>query len=259
MTKEQLWLHFQGKYPVTDAHVVADRRIGFVGFPSHEHAKNAVKYFNKAFIRMSRISVTLAKPIELKRDPLGQAAPVSQRSSQRREQRLKEDDVTSRKRKRESNDDGGNVELPRETRIEQPSNTVDANAQVGNTGKEENEPQENIQTLSTEQEDEVQTTAKSDADWLRGKTSRLLDLVGDKEDSLKTVATEPNGIDYKPENGKNEETGEETIPAETTATPDEIQLSIPNARLFVRNLPFKVREEDLRNAFSAYGRISEVS
>lgn len=259
MTKDQLWSHFQGKYPVTDAHVVADRRIGFVGFPSHEHAKNAVKYFNKTFIRMSRISVTLAKPVEVKRDPLGQAAPVSQRSSQRRERRQKEDDVVSRKRKRESNDDGLNVEVPQERQIGQPSNTVDADATPENTGKEEDEPQENNHPMSTDEEDKVQTAATSDADWLRGKTSRLLDLVENKEDSSKSVTAEPDGVDYRPENGISEESGEDSTPAKNTETPEEAHLSIPNARLFVRNLPFDIREEDLRHTFSTYGRISEVS
>ncbi|KIV81599.1 hypothetical protein PV11_03772 [Exophiala sideris] len=258
MTKEQLWSHFQGKYPVTDAHVVADRRIGFVGFQSHEHAKNAVKYFNKTFVRMSKISVTLAKPVEVKRDPSGQAAPVSQRSSQRRERRQQEDDFISRKRKREANDEGEKVNLPQGRRVEEPSNSTDATSQVANPGKEDNEPQENVPPTGAEQEIEVQTTAASDADWLRGKTSRLLDLVEDRDVSSKTVAPEVNGVDYLPENDGPDVEGEETRQPNTTSSPEESQLSIPNARLFVRNLPFVIREEDLRKTFSAYGRISDI-
>jgi len=258
MTKEQLWSHFQGKYPVTDAHVVADRRIGFVGFQSHEHAKNAVKYFNRTFIRMSKISVTLAKPVEVKRDPLGQAAPVSLRSSQRRERRQQEDNLISRKRKRDANDEGGKVDLPREKQNGEPSNATDANAHVQDTGKEETEPQENAPTMAAEQEDGVQTTAASDADWLRGKTSRLLDLVEDGGDSSKPGATEVKGVDYMPLDDGSDEKGEETTHTRITPPPEE-SLSIPNARLFVRNLPFDIREEDLRKTFSAYARISEVS
>ncbi|KAI1621077.1 nucleolin [Exophiala viscosa] len=258
MTKEQLWSHFQGKYPVTDAHVVADRRIGFVGFQSHEHAKNAVKYFNKTFVRMSRITVTLANPIEVKRDSSGQAAPVSQRSSQRRERRQQEDNVITRKRKRETTEDGGKADLPQERRIEGPGNTTDTHPQVENPGKEEDEPQEIVPTTATEQEDGVQTTAASDVDWLRGKTSRLLDLVEDAEDTWKPVASEVDGVDYMPVDDGSDRKGEETTHVNTTSTPEELQLSIPNARLFVRNLPFDIREEDLRKTFSAYGRISEI-
>ncbi|KAK4181255.1 putative multiple RNA-binding domain-containing protein [Triangularia setosa] len=57
--------HFsaQGR-EVTDVKLIPNRRIGFVGYKSHEDAARAVKYFNKSFIRMSRIGVDLAKPIE---------------------------------------------------------------------------------------------------------------------------------------------------------------------------------------------------
>lgn len=56
--------HFsaQGR-EVTDVKLFPNRRIGFVGYKSHEDATKAVKYFNKTFIRLSRISVDLAKPV----------------------------------------------------------------------------------------------------------------------------------------------------------------------------------------------------
>jgi RNA recognition motif-containing protein len=56
--------HFsaQGR-EVTDVKLIPNRRIGFVGYKSHEDAARAVTYFNKSFIRMSRIAVDLAKPV----------------------------------------------------------------------------------------------------------------------------------------------------------------------------------------------------
>jgi len=56
--------HFsaQGR-EVTDVKLIPQRRIGFVGYKSHEDAAKAVKYFNRSFIRMSRIAVDLAKPV----------------------------------------------------------------------------------------------------------------------------------------------------------------------------------------------------
>lgn len=56
--------HFsaQGR-EVTDVKLIPNRRIGFVGYKSHEDAAKAVKYFNRSFIRMSRIGVDLAKPV----------------------------------------------------------------------------------------------------------------------------------------------------------------------------------------------------
>lgn len=58
--------HFstQGR-EVTDIKLIPHRRIGFVGYKSHDDAARAVKYFHKSFIRVSRISVDLAKPVRL--------------------------------------------------------------------------------------------------------------------------------------------------------------------------------------------------
>jgi len=60
--------HFaaQGR-EVTDVKLIPHRRIGFVGYKSHEDAARAVKYFNRSFIRMSRIAVDLAKPVRAPR------------------------------------------------------------------------------------------------------------------------------------------------------------------------------------------------
>lgn len=59
----QLGAHFAGRYQVTDARVIPERRIGFVGFRNYTLAKNAVKYFDKSYIRLSKISVQMAKPV----------------------------------------------------------------------------------------------------------------------------------------------------------------------------------------------------
>jgi RNA recognition motif-containing protein len=56
---------------VTDVKVIPQRRIGYVGFKTPEEASKAIKYFNKSYIRMSKISVESARPV---RRPF---APVS--------------------------------------------------------------------------------------------------------------------------------------------------------------------------------------
>ncbi|KAI2788936.1 Multiple RNA-binding domain-containing protein 1 [Penicillium oxalicum] len=65
-SNEQLRSHFAGRFTVTDAHVLPKRRMGFVGFKSNEAALDAVKYFNRTYMKMSRISVDLARPIDSK-------------------------------------------------------------------------------------------------------------------------------------------------------------------------------------------------
>lgn len=49
---------------ITDIKIIPNRRLGFVGYATPEEARLAVKLFNKSFIRMSKISVELAKPVD---------------------------------------------------------------------------------------------------------------------------------------------------------------------------------------------------
>ncbi|KAL2809254.1 hypothetical protein BJX63DRAFT_424009 [Aspergillus granulosus] len=64
LSNDQLKKHFATRFQVTDAHVLPKRRIGFVGFKSPEIAQQAVSYFNKTYMKMSKISVDIAKPID---------------------------------------------------------------------------------------------------------------------------------------------------------------------------------------------------
>lgn len=62
-SNDQLKKHFSSRFQTTDAHVLPNRRIGFVGFKSREAAKEAVGYFNKSYVKMSKISVEIARPV----------------------------------------------------------------------------------------------------------------------------------------------------------------------------------------------------
>lgn len=76
LTESDFRKHFSaGGRVVTDVKLIPQRRLGYVGFKSPEIAAEAVKYFNRTFIRMSRISVEIAKPV-------GRPCPVEQRTLQ---------------------------------------------------------------------------------------------------------------------------------------------------------------------------------
>lgn len=62
-SNEELKKHFSSSFQVTDAQVVSRRRIGFVGFKDADSARKAAKYFDKSYIRMSKISVEIARPV----------------------------------------------------------------------------------------------------------------------------------------------------------------------------------------------------
>lgn len=55
--------HFSLKGHVSDIKCFPKRRIGYVGFKTPQEAAEAVKYFNRSFIRMSKINVELARPV----------------------------------------------------------------------------------------------------------------------------------------------------------------------------------------------------
>ncbi|KFA73078.1 hypothetical protein S40288_02761 [Stachybotrys chartarum IBT 40288] len=56
--------HFSAKgREVTDVKLIPQRRIGYVGYKTPDDASKAVNYFNRSYIRMSKISVESARPI----------------------------------------------------------------------------------------------------------------------------------------------------------------------------------------------------
>ena len=59
--EEDFKRHFSQLAPITDAKLISRRRIGYVGYRSNDIATQAVKHFNRTFIRMSRIVVELAR------------------------------------------------------------------------------------------------------------------------------------------------------------------------------------------------------
>lgn len=65
VTEEDFTSHFAKRYAVTDVKLLAQRRIGYVGFRTVDDAAAAVKYFNKSYLRMSRIGVELVDDVSL--------------------------------------------------------------------------------------------------------------------------------------------------------------------------------------------------
>jgi len=126
------------------------------------------------------------------------------------------------------------------------------------------------QNLDTE--GDVGPQPVSDIEWLRARTSRTLGLASDSEES-DHEDREASDIGPSPSDGETPYQSEvENAPATPPATdpsdseqPDPSNQStadskiLKTGRLFVRNLVYGVTEDDLRNIFSPYGEIEEVS
>lgn len=64
ITEAEVRKHFSsGNRDITDVKLIPQRRIGYIGYKDAEDAAKAVKYFNRTFVRMSRISVEPAKAV----------------------------------------------------------------------------------------------------------------------------------------------------------------------------------------------------
>lgn len=64
LSTDEFKKHFSQQSAITDAKFIPHRRIGYVGYKTPEDAAKAVKYYNKSFIRMSKIGVELARSVE---------------------------------------------------------------------------------------------------------------------------------------------------------------------------------------------------
>ncbi|KAL0935337.1 Multiple RNA-binding domain-containing protein 1 [Colletotrichum truncatum] len=125
--------HFSaGGREVTDVKVIPQRRIGYVGYKTPEVATKAVKYFNKSYIRMSRINVELARPIA---DPVLQKTkgvsgqlPVAKTSESAAlpPPTAEKDDGLNKKRKREDLDES-DPKLREFLQVMQPGKNSSAN------------------------------------------------------------------------------------------------------------------------------------
>lgn len=332
-TEDDLRKHF-AKYPVTDVKFFPHRRIGYVGYKTPEDASKAVKYFNKSFIKMTRIYVETARPVNIPlvrilrgrltpRQVSDQNLPKSRR--QRKEERtaLTNTDYVSHlednklKRKRDEEEamqdpklkefldvmqppskmkSWANEEFQHETprlpavgaaeEVRAPEGESDDEYQIitkkpktsqsaGNPRAEplleqpldeeaeedpmEDEPAQEAQ-MAPQEEGPV-----SDADWLRSRTNRVLDLEdGDNRPHVAQSATKPpnpNIEDDAPPETQNEEQGLPDTAEDdgATAEPSEEEKIRQTGRLYLRNLPYDVQDDDLRDHFSKYGALEEVS
>lgn len=98
----------------------------------------------------------------------------------------------------------------------------------------------------------------SDDDWLRARTSRLLDLIDESPQNVSSAPTESEDGRKKTEaNEEAEDTemlGISSIKSSTT-TPNS---SYTSGRLFVRNISYTACESDIEALFSKYGQLDEV-
>ncbi|CAI9629417.1 multiple rna-binding domain containing protein 1 [Alternaria burnsii] len=312
------------KLPVTDVKYFPHRRIGYVGYKTPEDAAKAVKYFNKTFIKLTKIHAEIARPIADKELPksrrqqkLEKSAPISDEYRPQRQ----ENDL---KRKREEAEQDPKLKEFLEV-YQPPSKTsiwANGDTQLNDTSiAPADEAVPEVAVPEDESDDEYQVISKkpkiaeepavvvadpqptaaeasatglqaevanggdamediqgapaveqgpvSDADWLRSRTNRVLELVEDDEaPSNATVATVPQGtapqthVTAAPSPGVVEAQPEPQLQAEEqpddAAAPNEEDKIRETGRLYLRNLHYEVTEDEIKEQFSKHGALEEV-
>ncbi|KAI7174956.1 RNA-binding domain-containing protein, partial [Hortaea werneckii] len=326
--------HFgQNDREITDAKIFPNRRIGYVGYRTPEDAQKAVKYFNKTFIRMSRIGVELARPIQDSKNvkPKG-SAPTARRLSVEDAQNP-EDTSADQGAKRKRDSDSKHEQDPKlkefldaykpkskkkaweadEPEAEEATATAqvadgafegfsdddyeevpkkkqrrESNEVVSKDPLQVDEPNDNMmqQDVPGQAEDSQAAVDQpsyqngmSDADWARSRTSRLLGLLDDDEEEDGQAAASAQRPTSSSSEHENENASKRSIgpaankevdsplptpPSETDGGAIAISHSAEaegvrsSMRLFVRNLSYNVRREDLMAEFESFGHLEEV-
>jgi multiple RNA-binding domain-containing protein 1 len=115
---------------------------------------------------------------------------------------------------------------------------------------------------------EANTGPVSDVDWLRSRTNRLLELVEDDEQSVpvaqltkpqSTQPAQPTQPVVAEAVAQSDEVEEPEARPEDVPPSAEVDKIRETGRLYLRNLHFDITEEELREHFSNYGSLQEVS
>ncbi|CAD6442010.1 0fbafa87-aeb1-4364-8fe7-12425297d976 [Sclerotinia trifoliorum] len=91
ITEDEFRTHFSAKQEITDAKLISHRRIGYIGYKTPEEAAKAVKYFNKSFVRLSKIGVEIARPISDSSLPISRKVQREQERENNKIRHLKQE------------------------------------------------------------------------------------------------------------------------------------------------------------------------
>jgi multiple RNA-binding domain-containing protein 1 len=329
-TEAEFRKHFSSQREITDAKIFPNRRIGYVGYKTPDDAQKAVKYFNRTFIRMSKIGVEIARPVQDEKSfRQGRSVPTARRGSsdhdetqdgnelkrKRDDNQKKEDDPKlkefldamkpkSKKNAWESEEQPAELQsLAMESgdlKVQVEANQSDdeyeqvpkkvkrrksaseaSNARV--EGAEE-APNKLLENETDEPKPEAGTEgpsgdqpAVSDSDWARSRTSRLLGLLDDEEEDQATADRNQREVADDSEDDKEPEKGiskvqeikepESSMPTPPSDPQDDSTLALADSkvdavrssmRLFVRNLPYDVKDSDLEAEFEPFRNLEEV-
>ena len=147
-----------------------------------------------------------------------------------------------------------------------------ANSEHAQPPEDQEKPEEDVRNAAEATEESIPSGGPvSDADWLRSRTSRLLGLEDDKDESARPPVEDEDGL------SSDEVAGNDVQRKDTPKSPEPRggehhgqdvdeegqgdaaeNAARATGRLFLRNLPYDVSEDDLRSRFQSFGSLQEV-
>ncbi|KAI9704060.1 MAG: Multiple RNA-binding domain-containing protein 1 [Bogoriella megaspora] len=290
LSEDDFKKHFSQLIAITDARLLPQRRIGYVGFSTPEDAASAVKYFNKSFIRMSKIGVEIAQPVAekfKKFDSEPDRALDTRKRSSNSSSTAAIGGPRGQKRKRISGRDSSELTRPSETFdfSQRSSSGLDLGNESKNTNGAYADRPRSSSTSAVPDKDNIREpslengvanqrskTESNDSDWLRNHTKRVLDLESsgedenpDREDMLDSSDNDQQEVKSTAHQDISNVPSEDSTEVEKNdlsrnelgddANEDRIKST---GRLFLRNISYNVTVADIREYFKDFGDIEEV-
>ena len=264
---------------ITDCRILNKRRMAFVGFQNKACATACVQYLHNTYWKTSKIVVEYAVPPKQVQGKGEKGVTADGNTQNIQKQSKEEKDAAVEKKKKDmltfmggaptkgsfwSNDDGGPP-------VAEPA-LEDAHEDNDSDGSDSSDSSDNDDGASGSGEsskDDAEPLFEShkgmsDMDFLRAKTVTVEELPEEveKEDEAMEESSgdaeeeaEDEVVDMKTGNAA-EPQQVEAVAEQSTDSPD-APAEVISSRLFVRNLPFSVTENDLSEYFSQFGALDE--
>jgi multiple RNA-binding domain-containing protein 1 len=287
VTSSQLQSFLKTRLPtlnITDAKVLQNRQMAFVGVSTEQEAHDLMHQYNRAYFQTSRITVEYAiapknfgKETEKAKETF-QKESISKNTAT--EKQLKEPDkrkleylavmgagkIDTQPKKSWANDDGGVIVTTSKLPSTLPNKSQLDDESKNGTDDHSDDDSDDDSSSSSSDEDKVDPLEKqpksSDLDFLKAKTIQVDDLdidhdidfekhadnKADQSDSSSSIASSSSeSLSLQ------QEQAEQITNSKETGAEISIKTEINDAcRLFLRNLPFVTNSDDILKLFEKY-------
>lgn len=289
-TEKDLKGLFGARGEITDAKVVKtatgkSRQFGFIGFRTHEQAKDCQEYFNNTFLKSAKIHVEMAVKIgdpslPTKKSPAPKQAPrggpekgdkpsppgkegldaskSKQPASTGPVDSAKKEFMNVMKSRGQgqfwANDDdrATAAAVPPTGPVAAHPETADSDADSASGGDDSDSDDDSVRAGGLDVAPVLaagRAEAVSDMGYLKSKVKKM------SEDSSDSEGEERAAVDGGDESEEEEDMSDEESAGQAATNDDD---STDESRLFVRNLPFSCSEEELSEHFKSFGPLTQV-